>query len=479
MDTVTRLFKNTAALVLSKGIQPFLSLTLVLAIGRVLGVTVFGEYAFVFSYLTVFQILTSFGLKTLITREVARDSSSADKYLVNGPLIAIPLSFAGLLLMNIVIHLLNYPSQVVLATSILSLSLIASTLSECFEGILIGFQRAGVVALAWTIENSLRVGVSLLLVLHGWGLTALVSIFVITRFLNPFICLGFLLRYLPKRSFKVELTFCKQVLKTARVFALILIFVTLYWKADVLMLSKMRGTTAVGYYSAAYKLVWFTMMIAQSFFTAFFPLLSELFKSSPVSFEKSCKKAIGYLLMLALPLAVAVTLLSPKLILLLYGDGFTESMKVLRILIWILIPYCVSEVFAHALLASDNQRIDLRVNGISMLCNVLLNLLLIPKFSYLGAAIATLISINIYLGLQLPFVLKNLINIRSGIPVIRLLFAVSVMGLIIYALQETNPLIALGSSAAVYIILLFLLRGFPQEGRDFIRRIIKPIPFRP
>jgi len=481
MDTVTKLFKNTGALVLSKGTQPFLSLALVLAIGRVLGVTVFGEYAFLFSYLTVFQILTSFGLKTLITREVARDGSSADKYLVNGPLIAIPLSFAGVLLMNIVVRLLNYPSQVVLATSILSLSLIASALSECFEGILTGFQRVGVVALAWIIENSLRVAVSLLLVLHGWGLIALVSVFVVTRFLNSLICLGFLLRYVPKGPFKVDFAFCKQVLRTAKIFALILIFVTLYWKADVLMLSKMKGATAVGYYSAAYKLVWFTMMIAQSFFTAFFPVVSELFKSSPKSFEKACKKAIRYLIMFTLPVAVAVALLSPKLILLLYGNEFTESVKVLRVLIWILIPYCVSEVFAHALLASDNQHIDLRVNGIGVLCNVLLNFLLIPKFGYLGAAIATLISINIYLCLQLPFVFKNLISIRSGIPVIRLLFAASVMGLMIHAFQGMNLLVTIGSSGAVYIILLFLLKGFPREDRDFIRKMMirnKAVPSR-
>ena len=65
-------------------------------------------------------------------------------------------------------------------------------------------------------------------------------------------------------------------------------------------------------------------------------------------------------------------------------------------------------MFAYTLIASNNQKMDLQVNVIGMVCNVGLNLLLIPKFSYLGAGIATLISICIFLVLQYFFIEKHL-----------------------------------------------------------------------
>ena len=135
MSTLFRLARNTVALAISRGLQPVISLVLVLTVARFMGAGGFGQYSFVFSFLVIFQIIAPFGLKTLIAREVAKDKKNANTFFINGCVIAIPLSIIALLAMSVTIPFFHHESKVILAVRILSFSLIASTILDCFEGV--------------------------------------------------------------------------------------------------------------------------------------------------------------------------------------------------------------------------------------------------------------------------------------------------------------------------------------------------------
>ena len=92
MGIAKRLTINAIFIMAAKGLQPIISFAMILAIGRKLGVTAFGIFSTAISYILIFQIIASFGLRTLITREVAKHRDHVQSYIVNSLYIAIPLS---------------------------------------------------------------------------------------------------------------------------------------------------------------------------------------------------------------------------------------------------------------------------------------------------------------------------------------------------------------------------------------------------
>ncbi|NUM78336.1 oligosaccharide flippase family protein, partial [candidate division KSB1 bacterium] len=72
MSTLQRFFRNTSVLILANALQPVLSFYLIVTISRKLQVEGLGTYATVFNYQAIFQIISAFGLKNLLTRNVAQ-----------------------------------------------------------------------------------------------------------------------------------------------------------------------------------------------------------------------------------------------------------------------------------------------------------------------------------------------------------------------------------------------------------------------
>jgi len=174
-----------------------------------------------------------------------------------------------------------------------------------------------------------------------------------------------------------------------------------------------------------------------------------------------------------------MTLMANKIFYFTFGTGFERSASVLKILIWIIIPYSMSQVFAYALLASNNQKIDLRVNGIALVGNIILTVVLSHQLGYLGTAIAAVIAIIIYVGLQIPFVFTRVIQfdyLKMGVVAGKLLLSTGAM-LLIMVLFHRIYFIGLAVLAAlIYFVLLFLFRAFATEDLNFVRMLLKKRP---
>ena len=107
MTSVKILIKNTVSMSVVHGIQPIFNMVLVLIIGRVLGKIVFGKYTTIFFVLQIFQVISSFGLRIYLTREVAKHRDLAVKYFRNSALVSLPLSLVSIVAMCSLAILLN------------------------------------------------------------------------------------------------------------------------------------------------------------------------------------------------------------------------------------------------------------------------------------------------------------------------------------------------------------------------------------
>jgi len=480
METAKRLTINAIFIMIAKGLQPIISFAMVLAIGRKLGVTAFGIFSTAISLVLIFQIIASFGLRTLITREVAKHRDQVALYIVNSLYIAVPLSIiTGAIMVAVVNHLLDLDAEAARMTSLLALSLPATAVLECFEGILAGFEKIKTISYIYLAENIVKVGLCVGLILMGYQLLAVILVHILTRYLAVALYLPTIFTLGRGAELKPDVKFIHQIMKTAYVFALIMMLVTMYWNIDVVFLNKIAGNDAVGIYSGAKRFVLFLITLIQSFFTAFFPVISGLYESQSESFQNACKKTLQYLMIVTVPIAVMMTLMANKIFYFTFGTGFERSASVLKILIWIIIPYSMSQVFAYALLASNNQKIDLRVNGIALVGNIILTGVLSHQLGYLGTAIAAVIAIIIYVGLQIPFVFTRVIQfdyLKMGVVAGKLLLSTGAM-LLIMVLFHRIYFIGLAVLAAlIYFVLLFLFRAFATEDLNFVRMLLKKRP---
>ncbi|MCJ7811932.1 oligosaccharide flippase family protein, partial [bacterium] len=277
MSKTKRLLRNTIAIIIAKGIQPLFSTVLVYFIVRIWSPEDFGKYNALFYLLAIFQVLCGFGLRSTLTREVARNRDFVHQYISNGIIVAIPFSILSMLFMIGVVHILQYESYLIINSYILSISLIASAFGECFEGILCGFERIRSIAIIWIVETILKTGLSIVLVYSGFGILAIVVTFVVFRFFNPIACFFVIRRSFGKLNFGMDIGLINGLIKTTYIVAIIEIVATIYWRIDVVILERMLGDVDAGLFGAVHRLFWFSQMLITTFYTAFLPVISRLY----------------------------------------------------------------------------------------------------------------------------------------------------------------------------------------------------------
>ena len=104
------------------------------------------------------------------------------------------------------------------------------------------------------------------------------------------------------------------------------------------------------------------------------------------------KNPFKYLLILGLPIAVGTTLLASPIILLLYKSGFSQSIDALQILIWAIPLIFINYILGTAINSINKQRETVKTTFIAMILNIVLNVLLLPRYGLIAACYITVLT---------------------------------------------------------------------------------------
>jgi O-antigen/teichoic acid export membrane protein len=365
-----------------------LSFVLTVYIARILGDVTYGKYAFAIVYTGLFSILINLGMDVIIVREVARDKSKASKYLGNIMVMRLILSVIAFALIAVVINLMNYPRDTITIVYIFGASHIFSALAVVFRVTFRAFESMEYEALVNILVRVIITSVGLAILFRGFGLIALAYVFLGGSIIN--LVLSFLIcaRKFARPKLEIDLDFWKKTVKIALPFSFSNVFAMVYARIDTVMLSVMKGDAVVGWYTAAYHLVLGFEPVVMLFMTALFPVMSRLFVSSKDSLNMVYERSFKYLVMLGLPVSVGGMLLAPRIILFIFGEQFANSIIALQILIWSGLLLSMYRPMSYLLGSINRQGTMALIGGIGAAINVGLNLLLIPKWSYIGAGAA-------------------------------------------------------------------------------------------
>ncbi len=163
-------------------------------------------------------------------------------------------------------------------------------------------------------------------------------------------------------------------------------------KIDQVMIGSMLGNREVGLYAAAVKLVEVWYFVPGIICGSLFPAIVNAKKTSMKLYQNRLKNL--YILMTIIPIlmAIPVTLLAKPVIHFMFGNGYLESVNVLRIYIWSSVGLFLGWAVGQYLMTENLVKTIFWLNIISMILNIILNFIFIPMFGIIGSAWATLIS---------------------------------------------------------------------------------------
>jgi O-antigen/teichoic acid export membrane protein len=165
-----------------------------------------------------------------------------------------------------------------------------------------------------------------------------------------------------------------------------------YLRVDVLLLTWWQSPQAAGVYSAAARLSEIWYFVPTLLMSALFPPLLRLRAADYRQYERRLQDVLDILAACGTMVAVFVTLAAPILIPSLYGREFNAATAILMIHIWAGVFVFMRAVLSKWLIAEELFIFSLVTHGAGAIINVAANYVLIPLYSGLGAAIATLIS---------------------------------------------------------------------------------------
>lgn len=473
MVSKSSVFKNTLALSVPNILNPMISFVLVLVISRYQGVEGLGEYSLVLSYFSVFSTIAGLGLASLIVREVARRPENIHRFLFNAAVFGTLSSLISLLLMNVVVWSMGYGEELVRAAFVCSLSMVVSTTIAYGEAIFRSVEKSEYIAATYIVENVVRVGSCVLLLLHGYGIVALFAAILGSRIFGFLLIFVFYVRVLGMPGMTLDREILRLLARESATFLSIAIFSTLHLSLDQIMLSKLKSVESVGVYSAADRLLHMCKMLPLAFSAAMLPLFTKEFVSGLQFLRAPVIQSLKYVSLGTLPIVVGTVVLADGFILLIYGEEFHSSILVLRLHIVSLIPFSIAYILAPVLIATNNQVVDLKINIFAAVINFFLNLALIPVLAEIGAVLATLITIIVFNELQIRYVRQHLFSIPLAAFMGRAALASVCMGAVTYVLRDWNLLSNIGISAMVYSLLVVLFRAVSlEEIRIFARFIL-------
>ena len=473
MSQIKTIFKNMSWIFISQIVASICGFIWTILIARYLGVNDYGVLGFAISFTGLMFITMDFGINTHVVRSIATDYDSAPKYLGN----AIPLksifSISTFTLATIILIFMGCDETTIIVTLLFTFESVLKTMCGAINGVFMAFEEGKYQGIENLILNITLLIFILIAIFCDFGLLGITIAYVLANAITLIYVYYVLRKNIVKPKFELDLSFCKTITLAAIPFALTGLFYSVYYSIDVVMLTSLVGDYATGIYNATYKLISVLTLFYGIYSAVIYPVMSKLFKNDKKLLLISYEKSIKYMMLVMIPLAVATMFYSSDIIYLIYGHEYDAASSPLSILIWTVCLIFICGAGNTLLNASHKEVTVTKIYAAAALFNILLNLIMIPHFSYNGAAISTVLSDLLILIIQSYVIYKlgHKPNKKLYIDLIKIIIGSIILGIILHILN-LNIWIAIPVGIIIYLATTILLRLFDDGDKYVIKEIL-------
>lgn len=473
MSRVQTIFKNMSWLFISQIIASICGFIWTILMARYLGVSRFGIFGFAVSLTGMCSILFDWGIGIHSVRHIATDYDSAPKYLGN----IIPLkglfSLIGFIIILIILILMKADEITITVTLLFAIEQIIKKFVELMNATFQAFEEGKYQGIGNSILNILLFIFILIAIFTDLGLYGIAIAYIMANIIALIYEYYILKRQYFKPQYEFDKGFCKRVTIASIPFAATVILSSIYYSIDIVMLTNMIGDYATGIYNASYKLISVLTLFYSIYGAVIFPVMSKFYKKDESMLLVSYEKSIKYLLMIIIPIAIATMFYSADLIHLFYKHEYDTASSVLSILIWTVCLLFISGAGNTLLNASHKEVSVTKIYLLAAIFNVVMNLILIPRYSFNGAAVTTVLSDVLIVVVQSYVIYKlgHRPNKKLYLDIVKIIMGSGILGVSLYFLH-LNMWVALPVGIIIYFAAIYLLRFFDNDDKYVIKEIL-------
>jgi O-antigen/teichoic acid export membrane protein len=376
-----------------------------LVVAKELGAELFGVFFFGFSIFKILERLAALGLNNGILRFVSLYRGENDEARIKGTVIlslkAVLLAGSslaiGLIALSRSISSQFFPDMNI--GSILVLFALGVVFTGITEIMVFSTQAFQIMKYKVLVRRIIEPGIGLALLfvflLMGWQIFGAALAFPIAP------ALGMVFAFLLMRKVIPYITqpTLRPIFETKRIlsFSWPLFFVgfldLMNNYINTLMLGFFKTSTEVGIYGATWRTAFVIPIVLESFNSIFAPIISDLFnREEKQRLEDLFKVVARWIFTVSLPITIVLIFFSRE-ILSLWGSEYTLGATSLMIICLAQLINCTTGSVGFVLMMTGHSKINLINNFIGLVSTILLNLLLIPKYGVMGAALSLAIVI--------------------------------------------------------------------------------------
>ncbi len=452
------ILKNTTALTIGKIFSTAMGVITIALLLRYLSPDDYGRYTTVLSFVLLFGTFVDFGLNLTTTQDISLPNTNTEKTLSSIVTLRVLINIGLLLILPLIIWVFPYELVVKQAIIITSLLFFSQSLIQVLSSY---FQKE---LRAYTVAFADIVGRIVLVVSTVWAIYLQFSFLYImfTVVLSALIHVWILLRATSRSiqlRWSIDIAIWKRIIAKTWPIALSVIFTTIYFKGDAVILSLVRPYEDVGVYGAAYKVLEVLIALPIMFMGLILPHLTKAYaEKNAQHFQRAIQKTWDALTLITLPMVAGTIVLAHPIMRLIAGEGYTDSPRVLQILIVAAGIIFLGSLFTHAVVAVEKQKSMIKIYALAAVLAGVLYVYFIPIYTYFAAALVTvgaelLIACAAYVVVKKAqsFTLQTSIFIKTAIS------SICMAGALWY-LPEWSLLYTIPIGTTVYLLVLLLLR---------------------
>lgn len=386
-------------------VKPFWIFGIDRTVQNTVGTENYGIYAALFSLSIILNIILDLGITNFNNRNIAQHNQLLRKYFSNIVVLKISLGIIYTIICIITALFLGYSAYkfklfgfLILNQFLLSFILyLRSNISGLYmyktDSVISVIDRVLMIILCGILlinyENTFKI---------EWFIYAQTISYTITCII------AFIIVYTKASFFKLtfDVKFLLLILKQSYPFALLVLLMGLYTRMDMVMVDFMlpNGAQQAGIYAQSFRILDAVSMFAYLFSTLLLPMFAKMIKQNePIN--QLTKLSFLLLIIPTLAFVIGTWFYGWELMKLMYHEHYTESAKIFKVLIIGFIPVASSYIFGTLLTANNSLKYLNKIAASGMLINFILNLILIPKYGAFGAAIVSVSTQFITVGLQM------------------------------------------------------------------------------
>jgi O-antigen/teichoic acid export membrane protein len=421
-----------------------------------------GIYAFALAFAELLRFVPDFGFGQVASRDIAQHPDREAELVPNVILTRLAMGVLAYVLLIAGLYAIGYSdaqrdAALVAGTSLLLLSITSAQIVMQVR------LRLGALAASDAVKAIITIAGALILIRADAGVIPFVWLYVATNTVAGLMLLVVAVRLAPLR-WRLRPSVVRGLVRSAAPLALGILFISLYYRLDMVILAGLKPSSDLGQYGVAYKFLDTFVLLPTLAVTALAPVLARSFIQDRTVLERRLREALRFAAVISLPVAVGGALTAWRVLPELPGfEDFAGAGTALSILAPAGALIFFGTIVQSVLINAHLQNRLLVIAGAGLFVNIALNALLIPPYSYVGAAVATTVTEVFLLAFSVREVRRRVgIEVRpTRLP--RLLLANAIFAVALLPGFAANPFLQLAGATAVYIAAIFALGAVTRE----------------